>query len=271
MFMQFFGFKSNPFSKEINVENLFISHNCNELFARLKYLERVRGYGVVVGEPGTGKTTAIRKYLTSLSPALFQPAYFHLTTLTVREFIMELALTLGEEPSSRKGETIRRIQNAISNLYYERRITPVIVLDELHLAPTSVLTELRLIFSFKMDSENPFLVVLLGQPALRAILAYNSHTPLRQRISLIHTMQGFSKDELPDYLQKRLLAAGYDKPLFTSQACQAIHSITNGWPRLINNLATNCLLYACEKQQKEIDEEAVYHAQGELEAFRKEG
>lgn len=267
MFMQFFGFRSNPFSKEIKVEDLFISADCNELYSRFKYLEQVRGYGVLVGEPGTGKTTAIRRYLTSLPASLFHPVYFHLATLTVREFIMELALSLGEEPAFRKGETIRKIQKAISNLYYERRITPVIVLDELHLASTAVLSELRLVFNFNMDSENPFVMILAGQPSLRVLLSYNVHTPLRQRISLIHTMSGLSKDETKQYLEKRLKTAGGDEQLFSPQAADAIHSLTNGWPRLINSLATNCLLCACGKEQRQIDEEVVYIAQGEFQSI----
>jgi ACR3 family arsenite transporter len=132
----------------------------------------------------------------------------YLATLTVREFIRELALSLGEEPSYRKGESIRKIQKAIANLYYERRITPVIVLDELHLASTAVLSELRLIFNFNMDSENPFIVILAGQPALRVVLSYNIHTPLRQRIALVHTMRGLAKEETSKYIESRLKMAG---------------------------------------------------------------
>ena len=72
MFMQFFGFSTNPLSKVSKSANLFINEDCDELYSRLKFLEQVRGYGVLVGEPGTGTTTAIRRYLTSRPPSRFQ-------------------------------------------------------------------------------------------------------------------------------------------------------------------------------------------------------
>ena len=267
MFMQFFGFRSNPFSKEINIEDLFISKDCNELFSRLKYLEKVRGYGILVGEPGTGKTTAIRRYLKSLPSSLYQSIYFPFATLTLREFIRELAVALGEDPSHRIGDSIKIIQIDITNFYYDRGITPVIVLDELHLASTSILSELRLIFNFNMDSENPFVIILMGQPALKTMLSFNIHAPLRQRISLVHTMQGLIKNETEQYLECRLKIAGCNESLFSPAAAAAIHSLSHGWPRIINNLATNCLLYACSKKQQHIDEQAVYYAQGEMQGI----
>lgn len=264
MFTQYFGLKFNPFSKEVKIEDLFQGDDWNELYSRFKYLEQVRGIGLLVGEPGTGKTTALRRYLTSLQPSLFHPIYFPLSTLTVREFLRELAFELGEVPSCRKGETIRQVQKAIQSYYYERKITPVIVLDELHMATTALLEELRLILNFKMDSENPFMLILAGQPPLRSKLALNIHTPLRQRISVKHTMKGLTKEEIPLYIDSRLKAAGNTDRLFTASAYGAIHSITNGWPRLVNTLATNCLLYACEQKESQISDEEVFHAQGEM-------
>jgi len=70
MFVQFFGLKFNPFSKEIAFDQLFAGRDLTELESRLKYLQKVRGIGLVVGEPGCGKTTALRKFLSKLNPAV---------------------------------------------------------------------------------------------------------------------------------------------------------------------------------------------------------
>lgn len=74
MFTQFFGLKHNPFGKEVDIEHLFLSRDLIELDSRLKYLQIARGIGLVCGEPGCGKSTALRKYVSGLNPALFKPS-----------------------------------------------------------------------------------------------------------------------------------------------------------------------------------------------------
>lgn len=264
MFLQFFGLKFNPFTKEIPTEQLFLSQDFKELDSRLKYLQSTRGIGLVAGEPGTGKSTALRKYVNELNPALYKPAYFSLATVTVLEFYLGLALELGEQPKHKKVHLFHQIQNAISTLYYERRITPVIILDEIHLTSNKVLEDLRLIFNFQMDSQNPFILILAGQPLIRSKLTLSINNPLRQRLMVKHIMQGLGSDELGDFLSSRLKFAGVHEELFTASATQAIYTITNGSPRLVNSLATACLLSACDKKVRSVDEEIVYLAQAEL-------
>jgi type II secretory pathway predicted ATPase ExeA len=110
---------------------------------------------------------------------------------------------------------------------------------------------------------NP-IVILAGQPALRVVLSYNIHTPLRQRIALVHTMRGLAKEETSKYIESRLKMAGCTEPLFSESACAAIHSITNGWPRARKQHSHQLSALCCENKQRHIDEQAVYYAQGEL-------
>lgn len=141
MFTQFFGLKFNPFGKEIDFDQLFMSQDLKEFEFRLKYLQQIRGIGLIAGEPGCGKTTALRKYVHELNPA---SCYFALSTVTVLEFYQGLALELGEQPKHKKVSIFHQIQGAINNLYYERHVTPVIALDEIHMAANKILEELRL-------------------------------------------------------------------------------------------------------------------------------
>ena len=99
-----------------------------------------------------------------------------------------------------------------------------------------------------MDSQNPFVLILAGQPLIRSKLSLIVNNSLRQRLIVKHIMQCLKVDELQDYLALRIKIA----------------SITNGFLRLVNSLVTACLLSACEKKERYINEEIVYLAQSEL-------
>lgn len=260
MFRQHFGLKFNPFDKEISTDKLFVSGDTKELESRLKYMLDSRGICLIVGEPGSGKSTSLRKLTENLNRSLYRPCYLPLTTLTVKEFYQAIAALLGETPTYKKMTLFNQIQNCISTLYYEQRITPVIIVDEIHMASTSILDDLRLLFNFKIDSANPFVLILAGQPQIRNKLALNTCYPLRQRISMRYSMQGLTQEETADYCSSRMKIAGCDNEVFTPAALAAIHTVSGGFPRNINNIAVASLMYCTARRIQAVDEEAVYQA-----------
>lgn len=264
MYRQHFGLKFNPFDKEIPTDKLYASRDMKELDSRLKYMLDARGICLIVGEPGSGKSTGLRKLAENLNRSLYRPCYLPLTTLTVKEFYQALALLLGETPSHKKVTLFKQIQNCIENLYYEQRVTPVIIVDEIHMAPVPVLDDLRLLFNFRIDSANPYVLILSGQPQIRNKLALNVCYPLRQRISMRYSMQGLTVEETADYCMSRMRIAGCMNDVFTPAALVAIHTISGGFPRSINNIAIASLLYATVRKILTVDEEAVYQANIEI-------
>lgn len=260
MFRQHFELKFNPFDKEISTDKTFTSQDTKELDSRLKYMLESRGICLIVGEPGSGKTTGLRRLVDNMNRSLYKPCYLPLTTLTVKEFYHALALLLGEIPVHKKVQLFNQIQGSIQNLYYEQRITPVIIVDEIHMAPMSILDDLRLLFNFKMDSANPFVLILAGQPQIRNRLALNTCYPLRQRITMRYSMQGLTLEETADYCNSRMKIAGCMNEVFTSSALSAIHTISGGVPRTINNIAVQSLMYSTVRKMLSVDEEAVYQA-----------
>src|SRR5690554_1269562 len=104
----------------------------------------------------------------------------------------------------------------------------------------------------------------LTRPPIRAKLNLNAHLPLRQRILVKYTLQGLKEDELGNYLASRLAFAGNSDQIFLDQSLSAIYSISGGLPRVVNSLATNCLIYACQQGERYVDEECVYQAANEL-------
>lgn len=260
MFRQHFELKFNPFDKEISTDKLFSSNDSKELDSRLKYMLENRGICLIVGEPGSGKSTGLRRLTDNLNKTLYKPCYLPLTTLTVKDFYQAMAMLLGEVPEYRKVALFRQIQDAIQNLYYEQRITPVIIIDEIHMAPMSILDDLRLLFNFKMDSANPFVLILAGQPQIRNKLALNTCYPLRQRITMRYSMQGLTIEETVDYCNSRMKIAGCMNEVFTPSALSAIHTLSGGIPRSINNIAVQSLMYSTVRKMQVVDEEAVYQA-----------
>ena len=264
MFKQHFGMKSNPFDKEIDSSNLYAGNDLKELESRLKYMLETRGIFLLVGEPGSGKTTALRKFADGLGPSLYRPCYISLTTVTVNDFYSEMASALGEQPKFRKIDMFNQIQSAICNLYFEQRITPVIIADEMHMAPTGILDDIRMLFNFRMDSINPFMLVIAGQPHIRNKLALNTCLPLKQRIAAKYSMKGLSEPETHEYINSRMAIAGVVRDVFTQQAIVQIHSSSSGFPRNINNIVTACFMYCKWKGLDTVDEEVVYQANMEL-------
>ena len=260
MFRQHFELKFNPFDKEIGTDKLFASRDNRELDSRLKYMLDSRGICLIVGEPGSGKSTALRKLCDNLNRSLFKPCYLPLTTLTVKEFYQAMASLLGETPTHKKYNLFQQIQDCIQNLYYEQRVTPVIIVDEIHMAPVSILDDLRLLFNFKQDSANPFVLILAGQPQIRNKLALNTCYPLRQRISMRYSMQGLTLEETADYCNSRMKIAGCTNEVFLPQALAAIHTVSGGLPRAINNIAVASLIHCTSRKMMTVDEEAVYQA-----------
>lgn len=186
--------------------------------------------------------------------------YFQLSTVTVNDFYRGLAFNLGLEPAFRKIDLFQQIQNAILSMYSEKKVTPVIILDELQLASSAFLSDLHMLFNFVMDSENPFSLVLCGLPQLSVKLSLGHHQALSQRVIMRYRMQSLTREECRAYLEHQMRLAGARFPIFTDPAALAIATVSKGWPRLINNLATNSLVYGCQKGLREIDEEAVQQA-----------
>ena len=119
----------NPFIKGVR-DVLMETSDYKELAARLDYLLANKGFVIITGGPGRGKTTSVRNYIKGINSSLFKIVYTSLSTLTVAEFYKHLASELGLEVMSRKPDNFKNIQNEILRYSIEKRITPVIIIDE---------------------------------------------------------------------------------------------------------------------------------------------
>ena len=264
MYRQYFGLRREPFDKDINVKELFLSNDIKEAESRLNFMTEAKGVFLLIGEPGSGKTVVARRFAETLGSTLYKVCYLSLTTLTVNDFFSALVSMLGEQPRYRKIDMFHQIQSVIRELYYSQKVTPVIIVDEIHAASIAILEDLRMIFSFKMDSADPYILLMAGQTHIRNKLVLNACLPLKQRIRLKYSMQGLSECETAQYINHRMHSAGASDDVFTPEACASIHAASNGFPRNISNLAAHCLMYAAAKGTRVVDQDAVYQASQEL-------
>jgi len=266
VFTQYFSLKFNPFVKELDEKDVFISKDSKELLSRLEYMKKARGFFLLTAEAGFGKTTLLRKFSSSLNTGLFKVYYSALSSLTVMDFYRSLIIRMGEAPAYQKVRMFEQLQRLITDSYYERKITPVFILDEAQSLSGGVLEDLRMIFNFKMDSENPFITIVAGNPNIRRKLQLSANQALRQRIVGNYHMAGLMREETGGYITSRLSLAGApDTNIFTETAVESIFTSTGGALRLVNTLAAASLTCACSRNQSVVDEEIVYQADRDIE------
>lgn len=176
------------------------------------------------------------------------------------DFYRGLARGLGEDPLFRKVDLFYQIQNAVYSCYHEKKVTPVFILDEMHMAANKFLNDLGILFNFSMDSENPFVLILSGLPFFLDRLHLNQNQPLSQRVVMRCRMAPLDKEEVKEYIGHHLKLAGANYEIFSPEACEAIASRSRGWPRLVNNLAVNSLLLGCQHKAEIIDDDLIFKA-----------
>lgn len=254
-----YSLEFNPFlknSKDILVDTAEMS----EAKVRLGYLSSTKGFGVLTGEPGRGKSTAARIWTSSLNPSLFKVSYNSLSTLTVMDFYRQIAIGLGAEPGFRKNDLFNDIQREVRRCAMEKRITPVIVIDEADMLSHKVLSDLQIMFNFEMDSRDLAIILLVGQPRLNTTLNQSTHESLRQRIVMNYHMGGISKEEGRTYIIKKLEGAGCRQVVFEENAIEAVLNSANGTARMINKICDRSLMIGAIEGKNCIDAETVRKA-----------
>lgn len=254
-----YGLEFNPFLK--NSKEILVNTKENkEIIFRLDYLAKTKGFGILTGSAGRGKTTAIRNWSSSLNPSLYKVIYSSLSTLTVNDFYRNLAEELGVQPSFRKPDNFRVIQYEISRLALEKKKTPVIIIDEANYINNAILNDLKILFNFEMDSRDRAAILLVGLPQLNSTLRLGIHEPLRQRIVMNYNLDGLTKEEGRLYISEKLKGAGCNQPVFEENAIEAILNAADGTPRIINKLCNSSLLVGDSNQANLIDADIVMQA-----------
>lgn len=264
MYKGYWGMEFNPFEKGLSERNFFKSVDYSQAVSRLEHLKNIKGIGLFTGLSGTGKTYTLRCFANTLNPNLYKVVYITLSTVTVLEFYKSIAYGLGLEPCSKKIDLFRAIQERIVSLSRDKKITPIIMVDEAQYLKTEVLNDLKLLLNFDMDSKNHAILILTGQPMLNSTLSKQIHEALKQRIVINYNYEGIFKEEVSDYISSRLKLCGISDEIFNDNSIEAINSCCNGSTRLLNTILEKCLMIGYQKRVKVIDTEIVMSVQNEI-------
>lgn len=257
MFEEFFGLSLTPFSRSIPTDQLYLSVTMDETVGRLQYVASEQQFAVLTGGCGTGKTTTIRRFKDSLDNTRFVVLYVADSKLTPRNFYRELLNQMGFEAGFYRGDARRQLHKEIEVMRGVQHIQPVVVVDEAHLLGKEMLEEVRFLLNFKMDSQSPMALILVGQNELSDKLCLQHYAAIRQRIDIRCRMGQLDRAQAGQYIRRHLEYAGADRDLFTDSAIDETYLYSSGIARLVNKACTQCLIYGAQNGKRIIDDHMV--------------
>jgi len=254
MYKAFFGFTENPFNMSPDPSFLFRSVQHEEALANLIYgVQSRKGFVVLTGEVGTGKTTMLECLRDFLRSQHIAYASLFNSRLTVQQFFEMIAYDFDLQCTrTSKTEVLFALNEMIIESANAGRTT-VLIVDEAHNLDWDVLEEIRLLGNLENRRGKMLQILLAGQPELDRKLEAQEFRQLKQRIALRCVLQPLKLEETVDYIQSRMTRAGLkDQTILPPEILGEIHSRTQGIPRLINAMCDNLLLTAFALESKTV-------------------
>lgn len=259
MFEGYFNLLHTPFERNIPPEHLYQTRYFEDLMGLLDLVARNRKFCVVTGDVGVGKTTALRRFVSSLNKQDFRIVYISDSALTPRVFYWEILKEISglEKPSFYRNDAKRKMMDVLTTLLDEGKQIPVIIIDEAHLLSREMLEETRFLLNYKMDSQNPMSLIVVGQSDLRVTLSKETYEPITQRIDFRFKIPAMDLSQTTEYISKHMAYAGETRQIFSDSAIHRIFSYANGIPRKINKVCYLCLMAAAQRQTRIIEDSLV--------------
>ena len=265
MYLSFYGLKEPPFSLSPSPRFFFLGEEHKEALAFLTYgiLER-KGFILLTGEAGTGKTTVLQALLSSLGSDVVCACISN-PILTVKDLFITVARAAFQEKARfrSKAEFLFAFERFLKACHRQQK-TFLLVVDEAHKIPFRLLEEIRLLSNMEAVEKSAMSVCLAGQPELNHKLSRPELLPVFQRISMRYRLMPLERQATRTYVETRLKAAGAETEIFTPKAVEVIHERSLGYPRVINALAENALRLGYARHSKEITADMIRECRQEM-------
>jgi general secretion pathway protein A len=269
MYKSFYNLKRNPFELTPDPFFLFSTPRHNEALATLYHGVRShKGFVVLTGEVGTGKTLLLRCLLQLLGRSNdVAYAYVFNSCLSPAEFLQYIANDFGLEVSGKnKGEILFALSKFVTDRG-SRKLTTLLVVDEAHHLSADILEEVRLLTNLETTQEKLLQVLLVGQPELNGKLDATALRQLKQRIAHRSHLAPLDLNETRGYIERRLQLAGAPSngcPIFLPETIAAVYRQSQGIPRLINSICENALIMGYARQKRSVTPEIIENVATDL-------
>ncbi|HRZ87333.1 MAG TPA: AAA family ATPase [bacterium] len=264
MYLSFYHFTEKPFNLTPDSNFLYLSQNHKMSLQYLMYgINERRGFILLTGEVGAGKTTVCRALLKELNDRMniavvFNP-YLSETGL-LRTIIDDFAI---ETKAKSKADLI----TVLNNFLLEQRSlgrNVVLMIDECQNLRLPVIEQIRMLSNLETEKEKLIQIILVGQPEFRDMLAQPKLLQLNQRISVRFHIPPLTRDEARQYIEHRIRVAGGADIVFTDRAHAIVYAQSGGIPRMINIICDYALIAGFIAETKEISEKVMQRALQEM-------
>jgi len=251
MYKEFYGLKELPFNITPDPDFLFFSPSHQEAIQHLRYgIAEKKGFIVLTGEVGCGKTTLCRYLLNEIEGKPIETALILNPMVSETQLLQAILRELGvEKPRQSRQECLEQLNSHLLNRIGQGKDI-VLIIDESQNMTFQALENVRLLSNLETNQQKLLQIILIGQPELKEKLQHKSLRQLRQRILVHYDLKPLSREEMEQYIRYRLIVAGSNgRPDFTKAAMGKIYKHARGIPRVINNVCDKALLSAYIKSK----------------------
>jgi len=265
MYFEYFEFKEPPFNLTPNSKFFFESDKHKEALDSLFYaINQRKGFIVITGEIGSGKTTVSRALINKLDKKT-EVALITNTHLNSKDLLMTLLedLEIEFQPGFTKAKLLSCLNDYLLAQAH-RGHNVVLIIDEAQNLKPAVLEEVRMLSNLETETEKLIQIVLIGQPELKQKLGLSRLEQLRQRVAIYFHLSPLDFEEMQEYILYRLkIASQSNREYFSKEALQLVYQFSNGVPRLINQICDSALLTGYVESFQAIDERIMQEVIGE--------
>ena len=264
MYKSFYNFDKKPFQISSDPSFIWLGENHKEALATLKYgvLDN-KGFLLLTGDVGTGKTTLINSLISGLTDQVILASVTdpRLEKLDFFNYIAD-AFGINEEFSS-KGKFVKAFTHFLRNAY-EQKKSVLLVIDEAQMLTQDLLEEVRLLSNINIENSTILSIFFVGQNEFNEVISRPENRAVCHRLTLNYNLSPLDLEQTSEYINHRLKIAGATEEIFNPSAIRAIYDYSDGLPRRINIICDHCLITGYVRGEKVIDEKVVLSCISEL-------